>query len=156
MGTEFLDETFPVLVYTAPVPIDDAAINRINAWCEDIWSREERYTLVTYRSPDAPSATAAERRRLAEWANRPAVRRGSRRWCAGSATVVDSPLHRGTLTALLWIWKPPNPHQVVATADEGVEYCLAQLRAEDIPVDETSIRRAVRRHVASLSRAAPG
>ncbi|MDQ3031593.1 MAG: hypothetical protein M3Y87_04190 [Myxococcota bacterium] len=101
---------------------------------EQLFARRERYSLISAAPSDADSMGARERKQIADWANTPRVRSVSRELCVGSATIVGNALARGALTAILWLWKPASPHEVFTASDDAVEWCLAQLERERVPL----------------------
>jgi hypothetical protein len=72
-------------------------------------------------------------RRQAQWikANEALLRRYS----VGVALMIQSPLVRGMLKALLWIQPMPQPYIVVATADEGLKWLRDRFLALKISID---------------------
>lgn len=50
-----------------------------------------------------------------------------RRWAKGAATVSQSTLVRGVITAIQWIAPTPFPHQTVATTLDGERYVRKML-----------------------------
>ncbi len=139
MSPEFDEEALPVVVYTVPRRIDDEAIARLDHWMHSLWDRQQQYAMIN-RSQPGTTADVTERRRITEWANREDVREASRRWCVGSATLVESALTRGALTALLWVWKPVTPHKVVGDMAGALDYCFAQLAAAGIGHNPGDVR----------------
>jgi hypothetical protein len=68
---------------------------------------------------------ATQRRRMADFL---AEHEGlSRKYCAGTAFVIDSPLVRGTLTAIFWFQKQPTPYVVVARRAQAHAWLDQQL-----------------------------
>ena len=78
----------------------------------------------------APGAN--ERKLLADWVRSPRVREQSGRLCVAAATTVNGSVMRGALTAIMWFWTPPFTLKVVASASQGIDFCLAQLTAAKI------------------------
>src|SRR5205085_2172411 len=83
---------------------------------------------------DAEPIGAKARKAVAEWLRGKDVQEYSRTLCVGAASVLESALSRGALTALMWLWTPPMPLRACATADEGLDYCLGRLEAEGVPL----------------------
>jgi hypothetical protein len=71
------------------------------------------------------AAPASQRRMQADWVKTNFER--SRDHCAGVAFVINSPLVRGILTAILWMQRMPNPHCVFATRESAEAWCHARL-----------------------------
>jgi len=137
-------DLWPLILVTNPRRFDEAVIRAMNDEYERIWERGERYAIVSHVERTTEPTTAGGRRLLAEWAGRPRVRRMSRELCVGTATVVPNPIARGGLTALLWLWTPPSPHQAVATTEEAVDWCLARIDEAGLalPKPAAEVRRA--------------
>ena len=62
--------------------------------------------------------------------------RGWKQVSVGSVFIINSPIVRGVLTALLWLQPLDMPHDVVGTLDEAVRWAIDRLEAERIPVPE--------------------
>ena len=130
----FVDTTFPLIVSVGSNAYDQAELDDMIRGFENYFARDERYALLNF-TPGKPTVPDARYRRLiAGWANQPRVRDLSRKLCVGSATVVQGPLTRAALTAILWLWTPPSPHCSVATPREGVEWCLDKLLLSGITI----------------------
>ena len=130
----FVDTTFPLVVAVGSNVYDRSEFDSMTRGFETYFERGERYAVLTY-TPEGPSLPDARYRKLiADWANEPRVRELSRKLCVGSATVVQSQLVRGALTAILWLWTPPTPHRIVGTPREGVEWCLDRLLPSGISI----------------------
>jgi len=54
----------------------------------------------------------------------------------GGAFVIDSPIIRGVLTALLWLAPLDMPYEVVGTLDDAVRWAIKRFDAERVPVPE--------------------
>jgi hypothetical protein len=69
-------------------------------------------------------------RRQAEWIkqNLDALSRFS----VGAALVINSPIVRGMLRAILWIQPMPQPHLVCSSPDEGLRWLRARFMAADV------------------------
>jgi hypothetical protein len=93
---------------------------------------------------------AKHRKQVADWSNSSRVRQKSGELCIGSATLARDALSRGALTAVLWLFKPVSPHQVVASPEEGVDWCMAKLQAAGVPLPRSAagLRSAALAHLA--------
>ena len=100
---------------------------------ERLFARGERYALIVC-SPIKSEMGAKERKLITDWSNKPHVREKSRALCVASSTVVRNPLHRGALTAILWLWKPAAPHEASPTPEAAVDWCLERLEAASMPL----------------------
>jgi hypothetical protein len=127
----FIEDHFPLVLCLGADVWDDQAVSDLAAGSERLFARGERYTLIVC-SPIKSEMGARARKLITDWSNKPHVREKSRALCVGSATVVRNPLHRGALTAILWLWKPPAPHEPVATPEAAVDWCLERMQAEGV------------------------
>ncbi len=77
-------------------------------------------------------ASTKQRRMQAEWLGRNAsiLRAG----CAGTAFVVQSPVVRGVLTAVMWMQDMPHAHATFATYERAERWCIARLADANIDV----------------------
>lgn len=78
-----------------------------------------------------PSSTK-QRKMQADWLahNESILRAG----CAGTAFVVQSPVVRGVMTAVMWMHDLPHPHATFATYDRAERWCIERLAAANIDV----------------------
>ncbi len=133
----FIDSTFPLIIAVSSPIQDEASVRLMIAGCERYFARGERYALLTCSPPGGQTPDAKVRKMITDWANEPRTRAASARCCVGSATVVEEALHRGALTALLWLWKPAAPHKAVASREEGLDWCLEKLASANIPISRS-------------------
>lgn len=54
----------------------------------------------------------------------------------GGVFVIDSPIIRGVLTALLWLSPMGMPYEVVGTLDEAVRWAIVRFDAERVAIPE--------------------
>jgi hypothetical protein len=75
--------------------------------------------------------SAAQRRLQADWIknHQQALRLG----CAGTAFVISSALHRGVMTAVLWLQQLPYPYSVFGALGEAEAWCLGRLSLANAP-----------------------
>lgn len=73
---------------------------------------------------------AAVRKRLADWQND--TREQIAKHNVFTATVTDSALVRGAMTAIHWIFRPPNEQVTVASYPEGFRRCIDALEADRV------------------------
>jgi hypothetical protein len=148
---QFIDEGFPLIRTIAPRVWQDTTIDEMAAGYERYFARAERYTLLS-ASPRGSVFGAKHRKQVADWSNSPRVRQKSGELCIGSATLARDALSRGALTAVLWLFKPASPHEVVATPEEGVDWCIAKLQAAGmaLPRSAAGLRSAALAHLARL------
>lgn len=122
------DAYFPLVVSEMPRRIDVAMMRDYVARIDALYRRGERFaTLVDTRRMEA-MPTAADRGFLAEWQNRTVEL--ILRYNVINVTVVDSALMRGALSAMNWLFPPPNEQLVVADLDAGFRICVDRLRRE--------------------------
>jgi hypothetical protein len=145
----FIDDCFPLVLSMGPRVWQDTTIDDMAAGYERFFARGERYALIS-AAPRGSVFGAKHRKQVADWSNSPRVRQKSGELCIGSATLARDALSRGALTAVLWLFKPPSPHQVVATPEEGVDWCIAKLQAAGIalPRSAAGLRSAALAHFA--------
>jgi hypothetical protein len=86
---------------------------------------EQRYALVIHFPLSVQMLMAADRKLIADWwiPQRQRVAAMNIMY----AIVLESPLLRGGLTALLWVIQPGNPHKVAATVEEGTSLAVEAL-----------------------------
>lgn len=147
----FIDDGFPLILSIGPRVWQDSTIDEMAAGYERYFARGERYALIS-ASPRGSVFGAKHRKQVADWSNSPRVRQKSAELCVGSATLVHDALSRGALTAVLWLFKPAAPHEVVATPQEGVDWCIAKLQAAGIalPRSAAGLRSAALAHLAKI------
>ena len=122
----FMEETWPLLVVEMSKAMNEDALNELRSGFERYFARGERYSLLSVTPRGAATPSAKERKAIADWTNSPRVRQFSKELCVGSAAVVTNPLARGAITAMLWLWTPASPFKVVASIEEGLDYCFSQ------------------------------
>jgi hypothetical protein len=125
-------EAWPLAVVTFPrgeiVDADfDAYLNELGIWLD----AGDRYATVTDTTQMERPIDARQRARLDDWID--ARTSQLRRVSAGNALVVSSTLMRGVLNALYWVKKPPNPHHVVPTLGEAIDWCNERLEFAPSP-----------------------
>jgi len=130
----FIEDFFPLLVCVAPHRWDDAWVSSMMEGYEGYFRRGERYALITHTPRGGGLAGAKERRRIADWANSPRVRKLSVELCVGSCTVVRDPFTRAAITAVLWFWKPASPHRTATAPAEAVDWCFERMRERAVAV----------------------
>jgi hypothetical protein len=143
----FIDELWPLVIAVHPVHgLLPEAHAQMDRYYRALWSRQERYALVTLPHPAGSFASARDRKVMLEWVTDPFVAEQIRSWCVASSTVTANPLYRGTLTALLWFWSPPVPVRVCASNEEAVSRMVSALLDEARELADTPehlVRRAL-------------
>jgi hypothetical protein len=90
-------------------------------------ARREPYIIVTDAVNMGGAPPADVRKVISEWMKKNAHGHTS----LGSVTIVGSPIIRGALTALYWLFTPPNPQGVAGTWMEARDWAVEKLRAGD-------------------------
>ena len=122
---------WPLFITVMPAAFDLRDVDVYIAEVDALYARRERFATLVDASPLTALPGAHERRRLADWQN--ATIAQIKRYNAFTATVITSPLMRGAMTAMSWIFTPPNEQVVVATFAEGFRRCIDELRADGHP-----------------------
>lgn len=123
---------WPILSMVCPQRIDARWIEEVQADFRDVFVRERRFALVTDTAAIQSVPGARERKLLGEWANRPEQLALQKQFNVGSSTIITSPLIRGMLQALYWIWTPATPQHVSGGFDESWTWCLQALDARGV------------------------
>ena len=121
-----MDESrWPLAQVTFRGAPDDGAFEAYFAWNSRILERCERYACVV-DAREVKQISAMQRRRQAEWMKR--NHDALKEFSVGVAFVIDSPLVRGILTAILWLAPLPQPHFIASTGGEAERWALDRLR----------------------------
>ena len=128
----FLDHTFPLVTIVPPAVYDEQAVRSVIEGCERNFARGERFAMITTAPQGVPDART--RKVLTEWSNAPAVRRKTKELCVGAATVLPNPVARGIMTAVLWVWSPPAPHEVSDSDASAIDWCLRKIADAKLPM----------------------
>ncbi len=126
MGSIHVDDSnSPLVVVTFESAVDDEEFERYLARLDALWRHKMRRVLVV-DATRAARTPATQRRRQADWmrVNEELLRS----YAAGFAFVINSPLVRGALTAILWLQSLPSPFIVVSTLPEAERWALGQLQ----------------------------
>lgn len=99
---------------------------------QDLRQGSKRLMIMDMRQ--ASPLSAGQRRTASVWMKENSERFS--RSALGTAFVIESPLVRGVLTALLWFQPIDVPHEVVRDLDAGVRFAIKRLEAERMPVPE--------------------
>jgi hypothetical protein len=91
--------------------------------CEEILARRQRHVLVLDLTGNR--ADAARRRLVATWfdARRPDIQR----WVGAISVIAREPLHRGVITAMIWLRPAPMPVECFGTDAEARAWARRQL-----------------------------
>lgn len=123
---------WPLLITVMPATFGAADVDRYIGEIDALYKRRERFASFVDTTPLASLPGAHERKRLAEWQNETIDLIG--RYNVVTTTVVSSALMRGALTAMNWLFRPPNEQVAVATSAEGFKLCLDRMRANGLPI----------------------
>lgn len=109
------------------------SLQRITRLIEDE-KRAQRKIVMIVDMRKAGALSASQRRVASSW-----MKENLRAWkqvAIGSAFIIDSPIVRGVLTALLWLQPLDMPHDVVSNLDAAMRWVIERLETERIPVPE--------------------
>jgi len=122
---------WPLVITVIPSEFDLRDIEAYIPEVDALYKRRERFASLVDTTPLVSLPGASERRRLAEWQN--ATIDSIRRYNVFSAIVIRSPVVRGAMTAMNWIFRPPAEQLTLATFGEGFLRCIERLRADGRP-----------------------
>ena len=131
---KFVHQWSPLLVTIREEAFDQRELSALSSGFEQYFQQRERHAWLDLSHVTAEVPDAITRIRFAEWLNDPRVRRNSRDFCVGSATVVARAAERNALTALQWLWAPEIPHDAVERVSDGIDFCIDQLVAAQVPL----------------------
>jgi hypothetical protein len=123
-----VDHLWPLFVTVMPEEIGLEDVRSYIAEVNALYDRKARFATLVDSSRMASVPGAAERRKLAEWQNTTVAL--IRRYNVFTATVVRSAVMRGALTAMHWVFPPPNEQIAVASFGEGFAIALNRLEAD--------------------------
>jgi hypothetical protein len=122
---------WPLFITVLPATLDLRDVEAYIPEVDTLYSRRERFASLVDTSAVTSLPGGDVRRRLADWQN--ATIESIGRYNVFSAIVAQSSVIRGALTAMNWIFRPPNEQVAVATFTEGFVRCLEKLRADGHP-----------------------
>lgn len=124
-GEIVLDFTkLPVFDVSYVGVVDDAAFERYLRDLVAVLDARAPYALLADASRSGPPS--AKQRRLQAECIRD-YEAGFARYCRGAAFVIDAPLIRGALTAILWTQRLPYDHVVVPTRADALAWIEPRL-----------------------------
>jgi hypothetical protein len=135
---ELLGATFPLLIAILPKKYDAASIQAMADAFRPYHARQQHFAVMHIQLKGVGVPTATERKLVTDWANSPAIRDVSARFCVVSAVVLPNPLNRGVLTAINWLLKPVCPTVPVGTAIAGVDECLDRLQQAGVTLPRSA------------------
>ena len=96
--------------------------------------RERRRVVRILDLRRATPMDARQRQQHVDWMR--ATEELQRAVTVGVVSVVSSPLIRGVLTALLWLYRPALPMDIVGSLDEAVSWAIEHCELERIAIPE--------------------
>ena len=140
--TIFVDETaWPLIGIRYEGDIDEREfadlLHHLTGCFERARDQGSRIGLL-YDSRRGRSASALIRKMQADWQRDNGPLLG--RYGAGVAFVIDSPLVRGLLRAIMWMSRIPSPYVVTATRAEAEEWLESRLAGHGAPLADGGTR----------------
>ena len=125
-------DLWPVVIIEAP---EISTVESIEYFCEkqgELFKRRERFATVHDMTRMRGILDAKARKVVGDWTkdNEHEIKR----WHVASASVCDSALIRGVITAVHWFVKPPSPQIVTGSMRAGIDFVVDELRKERIPI----------------------
>lgn len=147
--------TFPLVVIVCPHEWTDAWVEGLRRDIDRVLDRQERFACIA-DSRDVPVPGARHRKQLTDWLTEPSVVARQKRWNVGNATILASPLMRGAMQAMQWVWTPPTPQYGARDLDDAWAWSVERLLAADVPLPRPSndLLAMARGEVASMRRLA--
>lgn len=96
--------------------------------------RLQRRAVMIVDMRKAEALSAPQRRTASEWMKKNMVL--YKQSILAGVFIIDSPVIRGVLTALLWLSPMELPYEVVGNLDEAVRWSIARFDAEHVPIPE--------------------
>jgi hypothetical protein len=126
------DEAFPFVVSVLPPAPDERFFQAYFRTQNELLNRKQRWvhlvdTRRVVRLPDARSRTI-----ITDETEK--MKPLSRVYNIGTATIFESALTRGIMTAIHWVSPPPHPFATVASVEEGLDYLNSCLMKAGLPV----------------------
>lgn len=139
---EIRTHLWPLFVTIVPSRFDADDLQAYIAEVNKLYARKQRFATLVDTTAVIELPGAAARRILAEWQN--STIEQIRHYNVCTATVLSSTLVRGAMTAMHWLFKPPNEQVAVATLAEGFDFCVDRLEKDRQPLSG-ELRRLVER-----------
>jgi hypothetical protein len=128
---KFVD-IWPLIVIEAPAHATFESIEWFCARQDEILGRRELFASIQDMRSMRGMVDAKSRRAIADWAK--ARDAEIRRWQVASATVTDSAIARGIITAVHWLSKPPIPHDVTGSMRVATDFVVDHLKQGGVPI----------------------
>ncbi len=131
MAFTYDESRAPLMVITSEGDSSDADFDAYLARMAQLLQRRQRYAIL-FDARRAARPTPKQRHKQADWMKTHAA--ALRANNAGIAFVIDNPVVRGALTAILWLQPMPAPHKIVATPEQGERWLCELLASEGLRV----------------------
>lgn len=132
------DSRWPLVDVSFHGNLVDADFERYLAFLERCHSKRQTWALLL-DGTNVRGVSAMQRRRMADFLHD--HEELARRHCAGTAFVLDSPLVRGTLTAIFWFQKQPTPYVIVGRREQALSWLFEQIDKHGASAPVVSQRR---------------
>ena len=131
-GFEFHEDMLPIslLVTRRTLTADD--VPAVYDYYRSLCRRRIRFVAVSDVRASQSMPCAKTRQRFAEEAARFATDAAT--WSLGAIVVVDSPLIRGAMTAIEWLYRPARPTRYFSDFNEAIAWAVDLLQARHIPL----------------------
>jgi hypothetical protein len=142
---------WPILLMEFPHRrLSDADFHEGLSYVEQIWGECNRLGLQVVDFTYMREMPAASQRRYAgEWVKK--TEELTKLVSLGGACVTPSSILRGIVTAIMWIYKPPNPTEFFATRPEACLHAIDQLERAEVPLPPRVIELRARLSVPSAT-----
>ncbi len=127
-----ITDLWPVLLVEAPPKQTLESVEWFCARMDEVFARRERFATVFDMRGTSVMLDAKARKSMGDWMKDRDV--DLKRWVVAAATVTDSALVRGVITAIHWIWKPSSPEIVTGDVREGFDFVIGELRKKGVPI----------------------
>lgn len=123
---------WPLFVTVMPATSDTEDLRRYFASVTELYGRRERFATLVETADVKSIPSAAERKFITDYQHD--THEQIQKYNVFTATVVPSTLVRGAMTAMRWLFKPPNEQITVATFGDGLVACVEKLRKDGQPI----------------------
>jgi hypothetical protein len=127
-----LVDLWPVVLVEAPVNPTLESVEWFCARQDEYLARRQRFGTIHDMRPMRGMLDARARKVMGEWMKTHEA--DLRRWHVASATVTDSGLIRGVITAVHWISKPPSPDLATGSMRTAFDFVVGHLEREGVPL----------------------
>lgn len=127
-------DVWPVVIIEAPPNSTYESIEFFCARYSELFKRRERFATIQDMTRMKGLLDAKSRKKLGDWTKE--SEEEIMRWHVASATIVESALIRGIVTAVHWFAKPTTPQMMTGSMREGMDYVVGHLRREGVPISE--------------------